>query len=135
MAMADRRAEAARLDDARLGTLEARIDLDLADGRHATLTAELDALVTDHPHRERLRAQQMLALYRSGRQADALAAYRAAREALVEGLGIEPGEELRALERSVLEQDPALAAPATRPAPARDRRSWRVIAIVGLATV
>ena len=73
------RAEAARLDDARLSTLEARIDLDLADGRHATLTAELDALVTDHPHRERLRAQQMLALYRSGRQADALAAYRDAR--------------------------------------------------------
>ena len=107
------RAEAARLDDARLSTLEARIDLDLADGRHATLTAELDALVTDHPHRERLRAQQMLALYRSGRQADALAAYRDARTALDE-LGLEPSAELRALEQQILRQDPVLVPP--RPA-------------------
>ena len=104
------RAEAARLDDARLGALEARIDLDLADGRHATLTAELDALVTDHPHRERLRAQQMLALYRSGRQADALAAYRDARSALDE-LGLEPSAELRALEQQILRQDPDARSP------------------------
>ena len=104
------RSEAARLDDARLGALEARIDLDLADGRHATLTAELDALVADHPHRERLRGQQMLALYRSGRQADALAAYRDARHALDE-LGLQPSADLRLLERRILEHDEGLGAP------------------------
>jgi DNA-binding SARP family transcriptional activator len=69
------RAEAARLDDARLSALEARIDTELEAGRHAALTADLESLVGEHPHRERFRAQQMLALYRSGRQADALAAY------------------------------------------------------------
>jgi YVTN family beta-propeller protein len=125
-------AAAGRLEEQRLAVLAERIDADLALGRHGELVPELEALVAEHPYRERFRAQLMLALYRSGRQADALAAYRAARETLVEGLGIEPGEELRALERSVLEQDPALAAPVTRPEPARVRRSRLVIAIVVL---
>ena len=80
-------------------------------GRHASVAAELEPLVAAHPHREQLRAHQMVALYRAGRQADALAAYRGAREALDE-LGLEPSPELRALERRILEQDPALAPPA-----------------------
>ena len=84
--------------------------------------SELDALVAEHPYRERFRAQQMLALYRSGRQADALAAYRSARKAFVDELGIEPGEELKGLERSVLDQDPALAAPVPPAAPRPEGR-------------
>ena len=103
--------EAARLDEARLTALETRVDLDLAEGRHTTITSELEALVDAHPHRERLRAQQMLALYRSGRQAEALAAYRGARAALDE-LGLEPSPSLRALEQQILRHDPALADPA-----------------------
>ena len=108
-------AEAARLEEARLGALEARIAADLVAGRHDSLAAELEALVAEHPHRERLRAQQMLALYRSGRQADALAAYRDARAALDE-LGLEPSAELRTLEQQILRQDPELdlVAAATR---------------------
>ncbi|MGH3012064.1 MAG: ATP-binding protein [Gaiellaceae bacterium] len=100
-------AEAARLEESRLAALEARIDADLERGLHATLAGELDALLAGNPHRERLQAQRMLALYRSGRQADALAAYRDARAALDE-LGLEPSPELRALERRILEQDPEL---------------------------
>ena len=83
--------EIARLEDLRLACLEERIEADLACGRHAALVGELEALVREHPLRERLRAQLMLALYRSGRQAEALEAYQDAREALVEELGIEPG--------------------------------------------
>jgi DNA-binding SARP family transcriptional activator len=101
------RADAARLDEARLTADEARIAAELEAGRHVALTAELDALVALHPHRERLRAQQMLALYRSGRQADALAAYRDARTALDE-LGLEPSAELRGLEQQILRHDPDL---------------------------
>jgi len=97
-------ADAARLDEARLTADEARIAAELEGGRHVALTAELDALVAAHPHRERLRAQQMLALYRSGRQADALAAYRDARTALDE-LGLEPSAELRGLEQQILRHD------------------------------
>ena len=100
-------AEAARLDEARLSVLEARIDRDLGEGRHPTLVGELEGLVIRHPHRERLRYLQMLALYRSGRQADALAAYHAAREALDE-LGLQPSIELRSLEQRILRQDPEL---------------------------
>ena len=88
-------AAAGRLEEQRLGALEERIDADLALGKHTELVPELDALVAEHPYRERFRAQQMLALYRSGRQADALAAYRSARKAFVDELGIEPGEELK----------------------------------------
>jgi DNA-binding SARP family transcriptional activator len=83
--------EAARLEEARLAALEVRIEADLARGRHADVVAELQSLTTAHPLRETLRAHQMLALYRSGRQADALAAYRDVRERLVDELGIEPG--------------------------------------------
>ena len=96
----------AQLEEQRLGALEERIDADLALGRHADLIHELDALVVEHPYRERFRAQQMLALYRSGRQADALAAYRSARETFVEGLGIDPGADLKALERQVRTRTP-----------------------------
>ncbi|MDQ3379804.1 MAG: AAA family ATPase [Actinomycetota bacterium] len=102
--------EIARLDDLRLACLEDRIETDLANGRHAALTGELETLVREHPLRERLRAQHMLALYRSGRQAEALDAYQDAREALVEELGIEPGRVLRELQQAILQQDPALDA-------------------------
>src|SRR5207249_3762468 len=103
--------EIARLEELRLRAVEERIDADLACGRHAALVPELEALVAEHPLRERLRAQLMLALYRSGRQAEALEGYRAARETLVEELGLEPGPALRELERAILEQDPRIAPP------------------------
>jgi YVTN family beta-propeller protein len=122
-------AAAGRLEELRLATLEERIEADLAQGGHAELVPELDALVAEHPYRERFRAQQMLALYRSGRQADALAAYRSARAAFVDELGIEPGDELRRLERAVLDHDPELAAPVPPSAAgtgARKRRVWAV---------
>jgi DNA-binding SARP family transcriptional activator len=112
------RREAGRLEELRLATLEDRIDADLALGAHRQLVGELEALVARHPLRERLRAQLMLALYRAGRQADALAAYRDARRALVDELGIEPGRELQELEQSILRQDTALDLPVssgTRP--------------------
>ncbi len=104
--------EIARLEELRLATIGARIERDLADGRHRELIGELEALARDHPTRERLRGQQMLALYRSGRQADALDTYRQTREALVEELGIEPGRELRELQQAILNQDSSLEAPA-----------------------
>jgi DNA-binding SARP family transcriptional activator len=91
----------ARLEDLRLTCVSDRIDADLACGRHAEAVGELEALVSEHPLRERLRGQQMLALYRAGRQADALAAYGDAREALLDGLGIEPSPDLRALEAAI----------------------------------
>jgi predicted ATPase/DNA-binding SARP family transcriptional activator len=100
--------EIGRLDELRLTLLEHRIDAGLACGRQAELVGELEALVADHPLRERPRAQLMLALYRSGRQADALAAYQAARTALVEELGIDPGPELQDLNRAILNQDASL---------------------------
>jgi len=101
----------ARLQELRLVALEHRVDADLALGEAAALVPELEILVREHPARERLRAQLILALYRSGRQSDALASYRDARRALVEELGIEPGRELRELERAILVQDPELDAP------------------------
>jgi predicted ATPase/DNA-binding SARP family transcriptional activator len=100
--------EIGRLEELRLEALQERIETDLALGGSAELLRELELLVGQHPLRERLRAQLMLALYRSGRQADALAAYREARRSLVETLGIEPTIALRQLERSILDQDPAL---------------------------
>src|SRR5215208_2180291 len=104
-------AEIARLEELRLATLEERIEVDLALGREAEVVSELEALVARHPLRERLRAQLMRALYRSGRQAEALQAFADARSALVDELGIEPGAALRELQRRILEQDPALEAP------------------------
>jgi DNA-binding SARP family transcriptional activator len=101
-------AEIARLAELRVAALEERVDADLALGRHGELVGELEALVARHPLRERARGQLMLALYRSGRQAEALASYQEGRRALVEDLGIEPGRDLQKLERSILRQDPAL---------------------------
>jgi DNA-binding SARP family transcriptional activator len=101
-------AEVARLEELRLAAIEDRIEADLALCRHAALIAELEPLIAAEPHRERLRAQLMLALYRSGRQAEALEAFRAARAALTDELGIEPGRELRELQQAILEQDPGL---------------------------
>jgi DNA-binding SARP family transcriptional activator/streptogramin lyase len=131
-------AAVAQLEQLRLAALEERIDADLALGRHAVLVAELEALVAEHPYRERLRAQLMLALYRSGRQADALDAYQAGRRVLQDELGLEPGRELRDLEAAILRQDESLspsppapvAAPA-EPAPAR-RLSRRAVVVAGV---
>ncbi len=103
--------EIARLEELRLTVLEQRIEADLALGRHAELVGELEALVTRFPLREPLRGQLMLALYRAGRQAEALDAYRAARRELVEELGLEPSEELQRLEQAILQHEPALAPP------------------------
>jgi predicted ATPase/DNA-binding SARP family transcriptional activator len=110
--------EIRRLEELRASVVEDRVTAELERGEHARLVGELEALVAEFPLRERLRALQMLALYRSGRHADALAAYRAAREALDTELGLEPGPELRNLEQQILIHDPALqpAAPGV-PAP------------------
>jgi YVTN family beta-propeller protein len=126
-------AEIARLDEARLAALEDRIDAELRTGGGADLVPELERLVTEHPLRERLLAGLMLALYRAGRQAYSLAAYRAARQRLTEELGLEPGPELRELERRILEHDPTLAAArvAVRAAGPRARRTR--LAVVSLA--
>ena len=108
-------AEIARLEELRLAAHEERIEADLVLGRHDELIVELEALVTAQPLRERLRGQLMLALYRSGRQAEALQAYQEGRRTLAEELGLEPSENLQRLERQILDHDPSLAAPA-RPA-------------------
>ena len=116
------------LSERRVAAVEARIDADLELGRGAEVVDELESLITEHPLRERLRGQLMLALYRAGRQGDALAAYHDARRALDVELGLEPGEELRALERMILEQDPALSgARAVRPEPTESRRVVTVL--------
>ncbi|WP_020662373.1 BTAD domain-containing putative transcriptional regulator [Amycolatopsis benzoatilytica] len=107
---------AARLNELRCDAFETKAEADLALGRHAHLVDELEAWTAQHPLRERLRAHLMVALYRSGRQADALAAYQAARRALLDELGVEPGPVLRDLHRAVLQQHPSLDPPdATRP--------------------
>jgi DNA-binding SARP family transcriptional activator len=116
--------EIARLEDLRLVALEQLVEAKLALGRHAELVGQLETLIAQHPYRERLRAQLMLALYRSDRQADALQAYQNARRTLVEELGIEPGERLRLLERAILAHDPSLQLPASEePAAAVEPRS------------
>jgi DNA-binding SARP family transcriptional activator len=106
------RDEVAQLDELRLSVLMDRIDCDLAEGRHEHVLGELNVLVREHPLRERLRAQQMLALYRADRQADALEAYQQARHALTDELGIEPSESLQRLQQAILQHDPALEVPA-----------------------
>ena len=121
------RMERGRLEEQRLLTLERRIDADLALGRHAELVPELDGLVREHPLREHLRGQLMLALYRCGRQADALAVYRQGQRLLQEELGLEPHDELQRLERAILNHDPSLESPvvagAKRPSVAQRRRA------------
>ena len=103
------RNEVERLEELRLAALAERVECELRGGREAEVLGELEALVGEHPLNERFRAQLMLALYRQGRQAEALEAYRKARRTLVEELGIEPGPELHELNRKILEQDPSLA--------------------------
>jgi DNA-binding SARP family transcriptional activator len=105
-------AEIRRLEELRLIAVERRVDADLALGRRSELVAELEALGREHPYREALRAQLMLALYGSGRQAEALDVYRETRRLLVEELGIEPGPAIQQLEQAILRQDPALDSPA-----------------------
>ena len=123
----------AQLEEQRQAALEDRIDADLTLGEHAVLVAELEALVREHPLRERLHLQLMLALYRSGRQADALEHYQSARRALIDRLGIEPGPALRELEQSILAQDPSLQPPqrpGVLPGSARRHRA-SVILLIG----
>ncbi|MGZ4201289.1 MAG: BTAD domain-containing putative transcriptional regulator [Thermoleophilaceae bacterium] len=114
--------EIARLEEMRLTALESRIEADLELGRHAAAIAELEPLVAQHPLRERLRGLLMLALYRTGRQAEALDAYREARQALVDELGIEPSTQLQALQAGILAHDPSLGAPRRSSPRARQRR-------------
>ncbi|MET7904490.1 BTAD domain-containing putative transcriptional regulator [Streptomyces sp. NPDC005355] len=115
-------AETTRLEECRLQALDARIEADLRCGRHAAVLGELEALTAEHPFREGLRGRLMLALYRSGRQADALAAYRDLHRVLDEELGVEPIPPLRQLQQRILSADASLLAPpnpgADRPAPA-----------------
>ena len=105
-----------RLEESRLTAIEDRVDADLLLGRHSELIGELEALVQEYPLRERLWAQLMTALYRAGRQADALRAYQRARTVLAEQLGIDPGPALRQVEEAVLAQDSSLASPPLPPA-------------------
>jgi len=127
--------EIARLDELHRSAIEARIDAELECGRHASVIPELEALVREHPLRERLTAQLMLALYRSGRQADALEVYRQARQRLGSELGIEPGPALKELERKILNQDESLAGPApvTPEEPTGRRRG--LLLVVGSAAI
>jgi YVTN family beta-propeller protein len=125
--------EVARLDEMRLGALEQRLDADLELGRHRSVVAELEALVRQNPLRERFRGQLMLALYRSGRQADALESYRLGRLLLDEQLGLKPGPELRELEQRILRQDPSLAAPAASKVAVARRRRGALLVVAGAA--
>jgi DNA-binding SARP family transcriptional activator len=111
--------EIARLEELHVGALEELAEAKLALGRHGEVVGALERLIREHPYRERLRAQLMLALYRCDRQADALQAYQDARRRLVEELGIEPGQRLRELERAILAQDIELAIPDHASAAAR----------------
>jgi predicted ATPase/DNA-binding SARP family transcriptional activator len=126
--------EITRLQELHLVAIEAHVDEELREARHAELVGELEALVREYPLRERLRAQLMRALYAGGRQADALRAYQDARAVLAEQLGLEPGPELRELEALVLNQDGSLAPP--RPVLVRRRSNLRapLTPLVGRAT-
>jgi DNA-binding SARP family transcriptional activator len=119
--------ECLRLEELRLAALEERVEADLQLGRHARLVPELEGLVREHPLRERLRGQLMLALYRCGRQADALEVYRSGRRLLDEELGLQPDDELQRLERAILNHDPSLESPLVpgvrRPSVAQRRRA------------
>lgn len=135
------RAEADRLDELRSRALELRVDADLALGRHAELVGELRPLVEESPFRERFVAQLMVALYRSGRHAEALEAYERTRRALDEDLGLQPSAELQRLAGQIVRQEPRLRVPAPTAGPAEDRPTTRrrkggaaVIVIVGALT-
>ncbi|MGY1643703.1 BTAD domain-containing putative transcriptional regulator [Geodermatophilus sp. SYSU D00703] len=135
---------AARLSELRLAAREELIDLELAAGRHTEVLGDLEELSAAHPLRERLHARLMLALYRAGRQADALAAYQRARDVLDAELGLEPGAELRVLQEAILQQRPDLQAPARTvpvhtaaipsPEPARHRLPVRLTSFLGRET-
>jgi YVTN family beta-propeller protein len=139
--------EIGRLEEERLDATEERLEADLALGLHSDVTPELETLVARNPYRERLRALLMLALYRAGRQADALAAYQDTRNTLVQDLGVEPGARLRELHGAILEQDPALEPASTGGEPERRseqgppprRRGWALPALaaagLGLAAL
>jgi DNA-binding SARP family transcriptional activator len=120
--------EIRRLEELRLAALEERIEADLALGRHRDVIGELEALVAEQPLRERLRGQLMLALYRSGRQAEALSAYQEARRVLIEELGIEPSRPLQELEQKILRQDADLDLIEQRAAAARPPRPAPTVA-------
>gem|GEM_PF-1396546 len=123
--------EAARLDELQLSMLEERVEADIAAGHTTDLVPELQTLVREHPLRERLRGSLMLALYRSGRQAEALDAFADGRRLLVDELGLEPGPELRELERAILTQDPAIAGPPRSPRLPARRRAGALVALGG----
>jgi DNA-binding SARP family transcriptional activator/ABC-type branched-subunit amino acid transport system substrate-binding protein len=133
------RAEAGRLEERRLVALERRVDADLALGRHADVIAELETAIAREPLREGMRSRLMLALYRSGRQAEALEQFQDARRTLVGELGIEPGPELRRLHGAILEQDPALELPRAPRGevhrPASRRRRGGVLLVAGGAAL
>ena len=124
--------EIRRLEELRLATLEERIEADLAAGEASQLVAELEALVGEHPHRERLRGFLMLALYRSGRQTEALETYQQGRQLLDSELGLEPGPELKELERAILAHDPALDGPQRAIRRTAKRRSGALVAAGGV---
>jgi basic membrane lipoprotein Med (substrate-binding protein (PBP1-ABC) superfamily)/DNA-binding SARP family transcriptional activator len=131
----DGRARAERLDELRWRALEIRIDADLALGRHAVIVGELRRHVEESPYRERLVAQLMLALYRSGRQAEALEVYERIRRALADDLGLQPSEELQQLSGQIVRQEPRLRTPARAhrvPAErhATRRRRWAAVVVV-----
>lgn len=141
------RDEIQRLEDLRLGAREDRFDALLGLGRHGEVAGTLDSLAAAHPFRERLQGQLMIALYRMGRQADALQVYRDTRRRLADELGLDPGTELQRLERAVLAQDPALELPreiapprpedaalgrTTAPPQRRSRRLWAASALLAL---
>jgi YVTN family beta-propeller protein len=126
-------APARQLEERRLDAVESRVEAELELGRAAALVPELEQLVADNPLRERLVAALMLALYRAGRQAEALAAYQAARGRLVEELGLEPGPGVRELEQQILRQDSALATP--RPAAQPRRPRARVLQFAAVALI
>ena len=130
--------EIRRLEELHLAVLEERIEADLALGRHAEIVPELARLVARHPLRERLRGQLMVALYRSGRAADALQTYAATRRVFAEELGLEPSEALRQLEQAIIRRDPALDSPTpARPldTPRSQRWTFRRVGIAGAALV
>src|SRR5262249_35105139 len=128
--------ESARLEERRLLALEERFDADLALGGGPELVPELEQLVGDEPFRERPLGQLMVALYRSGRQAEALSAYQEVRRPLADEHGLEPGPKLRELERRILRQDPELLGKSSaHVVRGMNRRRWAVAAALALAAV